>query len=335
MDSQECAGRGNVVVQLCSLTFTLVSTVALSLLRSIYLAPRLVFNFFCCHKAPTSSSAENLLDNRAAQDHHVQMYEGKVWHERKKPLVHKFEYPVRYALINLDKPPSWFSALHHISASEARHIASTSGAVHLLTVPTSVGYEQNPLSVYYCYSEQGQLLQCIAEVTNTPWAERATFLFNPGMDQVAKSLYVSPFMDMKGVWVMQATSPGQELLLQISVQHPDYGLYFRAILKAKRVDGVHDPELFTWLMPHKVAFWIYWQALLLICKGVSFVPHPKYTDENKYRERVQNDDTHLYFAPLSSGSGLDVVSNGSTEGKIRDRRQRPCTWRDAASYPWK
>ncbi len=202
-------------------------------------------------------------------------------------------------------------------------------------MPTSVGYEQNPLSVYYCYSEQGQLLQCIAEVTNTPWAERATFLFNPGMDQVAKSLYVSPFMDMKGVWVMQATAPGQELLLQISVQHPDYGLYFRAILKAKRVDGVHDPELFTWLMPHKVSFWIYWQALLLICKGVSFVPHPKYTDENKYRERVQNDPTHLYFAPLSSGSGLDVVSNGSTEGKIRDRRQRPCTWRDAASFPWK
>jgi hypothetical protein len=29
---------------------------------------------------------------------------------------------------------------------------------------------------------------------------------------------------------------------------------------------------------------------------------------------------------------VDVVSNGSTEGKIR---QRPCTWRDAASYPWK
>ncbi len=199
-------------------------------------------------------------------------------------------------------------------------------------MPTSVGYEQNPLSVYYCYSEQGQLLQCIAEVTNTPWAERATFLFNPGMDQVAKSLYVSPFMDMKGVWVMQATSPGQELLLQISVQHPDYGLYFRAILKAKRIDGVHDPELFTWLMPHKVAFWIYWQALLLICKGVSFVPHPKYTDENKYRERAQNDPTHLCFAPLSNDSGVDVVSNGNTEGKIR---QRPCTWRDAPSYPWK
>lgn len=31
-------------------------------------------------------------------------------------------------------------------------------------MPLSVGYEQNPLSVYYCYDEQGGVAQCIAEV---------------------------------------------------------------------------------------------------------------------------------------------------------------------------
>jgi DUF1365 family protein len=52
------------------------------------------------------------------------------------------------------------------------------GPVRLLTHPTSAGYTQNPISVYYCYSADGsQLEQCIAEVTNTPWAERVTFLF--------------------------------------------------------------------------------------------------------------------------------------------------------------
>jgi hypothetical protein len=66
--------------------------------------------------------------------------------------------------------------------------------------------------------------------------------------------------DMKGVWQMQAAAPGHELLLRIGVQHPEYGTYFQAILKAKRVVGVGDPEAFTWLMPHKVAFWIYWQV---------------------------------------------------------------------------
>lgn len=52
------------------------------------------------------------------------------------------------------------------------------GPVRLLTHPPAAGYTQNPISVYYCYSPDGQRLeQCIAEVTNTPWAERVTFLF--------------------------------------------------------------------------------------------------------------------------------------------------------------
>lgn len=37
----------------------------------------------------------------------------------------------------------------------------------LLTIPSSVGYEQNPLSLYYCYETEGSaqhLKKCIAEV---------------------------------------------------------------------------------------------------------------------------------------------------------------------------
>jgi hypothetical protein len=48
----------------------------------------------------------------------------------------------------------------------------------LLTHPPAAGYTQNPISVYYCYGARGgRLERCIAEVTNTPWAERVTFLF--------------------------------------------------------------------------------------------------------------------------------------------------------------
>lgn len=67
--------------------------------------------------------------------------------------------------------------------------------------------------------------------------------------------------DMKAVWQMQAPTPGKELLLCIGVQHPELGNYFQAILKAKRVTRAVDPEAFTWIMPQKVAFWIYWQVL--------------------------------------------------------------------------
>eukprot|EP00198_Chlamydomonas_reinhardtii_P007176 XP_001696512.1 predicted protein [Chlamydomonas reinhardtii] len=90
--------------------------------------------------------------------------------------------------------------------------------VKLLTDPISAGYLQNPISVYYCYSgsssgsgssggkgagakeEAGaaepKLERCIAEVTNTPWNERVTFVFDPAGARVAKALHVSPFMDM-------------------------------------------------------------------------------------------------------------------------------------------
>lgn len=71
---------------------------------------------------------------------------------------------------------------------------------------------------------------------------------------------------MKAVWRMQAATPGQELLLRIGCQHPDLGNYFEAILKAKRVERGVDPEVFTWIMPHKVAFWIYWQVMNFTCK---------------------------------------------------------------------
>lgn len=79
----------------------------------------------------------------------------------------------------------------------------------LLTDPISAGYTQNPISVYYCYrSSSGSegaggpplLVQCIAEVSNTPWNERVTFVFQPDGQSVRKALHVSPFMDMKNTW---------------------------------------------------------------------------------------------------------------------------------------
>nr|POE50002.1 hypothetical protein CFP56_33344 [Quercus suber] len=189
---------------------------------------------------------------------------GTVWHERRRPVRHSFQYPVRYALYNLDHAPP-----DHLSADQARQIASTNGQVLLLTIPPSVGYVQNPLSVYYCYDVEAEaqasaptqlLKKCIAEVTNTPWGERVTFVFNPNSDLVAKSLHVSPFMDMLGNWNMRANAPGDNLYVTISVQHPKLGDYFTAVLKAKRVPSslVSDHAMFFWLMPHKVAVWIYW-----------------------------------------------------------------------------
>ena len=67
---------------------------------------------------------------------------------------------------------------------------------------------------------------------------------------------------MLGNWSIRANAPGENLLVAISVQHPELGDYFLATLKAKRISpaSVHDHALFFWLMPHKVALWIYWHV---------------------------------------------------------------------------
>lgn len=68
--------------------------------------------------------------------------------------------------------------------------------------------------------------------------------------------------DMSGNWTIRANAPGDNLFVAISVQNPELGDYFTATLNAKKVSpsSVSDHALFFWLMPHKVAVWIYWHV---------------------------------------------------------------------------
>ncbi|XP_021763878.1 uncharacterized protein LOC110728544 [Chenopodium quinoa] len=272
-----------------------------------------------------------LLIRRAfpSDDDGIILYEGVVWHERRRPVHHSFKYNVRYALIHLDVSPLSPSS-NHLSADEARNITGTTGPVFLLTIPPSVGYEQNPLSLYYCYDQENSstsLKKCIAEVTNTPWGERVSFVFNPSSDVVAKALHVSPFMDMQGSWKIKATAPRNDLSVVISVHHPDLGEHFCAILRAQRVSSSKVDQLFFfWLMPHKVAVWIYWHALKLWWKSVSFVQHPRYNNP-AYREEA-----------VSRDKKLNCCKAGDFETSLCPREDRNVidhqfSWTDA-KWPW-
>lgn len=136
--------------------------------------------------------------------------DGIVYHKRIEQAENSFSYHIQCVLVNLDSPSNSFSGGHpsvkllsnysrnrrccspadHLTAAEARDMSNTDGPVLLLTTPTACGYHQNPISVYYCYSVSGDLVRCLAEVTNTPWGERVTFPFDPKGDAVPKSLHV-------------------------------------------------------------------------------------------------------------------------------------------------
>ncbi|KAH1146370.1 hypothetical protein GLYMA_15G093200v4 [Glycine max] len=238
--------------------FYLLCSIVSTSLTSLFLS--LVLTFHALLRRRNSSRAASSFSNIEAEP--ISLYEGTVWHQRRHPVNHSFQYRVRYALIDLDRAPR--EPHDHLSPDKARQITDTNGPILLLTIPPSVGYEQNPLSVYYCYAVEGStkwLKKCIAEVTNTPWGERVSFLFNPHSDLVAKALHVSPFMDMLGSWNIKANDPGENLTISISVHHPEHGNYFAASLKARKLcsSPESDHAVFFWLMPHKVAVWIYWQ----------------------------------------------------------------------------
>ncbi|XP_030551964.2 LOW QUALITY PROTEIN: uncharacterized protein LOC115756371 [Rhodamnia argentea] len=307
---------------LCSIVSTCFTSLALSLLLPVHALLRWLYGSRAGAAACESAA----------------LYEGTVWHERRRPVRHSFQYAVRYALIDLDRAPH--APPGHLSADEARHFADTNGPIFLLTIPPSVGYEQNPLSLYYCYDIKGatqHLQKCIAEVTNTPWGERVLFVFSPNSDLVAKPLHVSPFMDMLGNWSIKANAPEDNLFVAISVQHPKLGNYFTATLKAKRVSSstLSNHATFFWLMPHKVAIWIYWHAFKLWWKNVSFIQHPRNTNP-RYREEAAERDRGLRCCEAFHLDGMkDSAPNrtvsDSSSGK--SHIDRCFVWRDA-KWPW-
>ncbi|CAI0545014.1 unnamed protein product [Linum tenue] len=305
-------------MELLYLLLSILSAFSVSLFHSLLLVLRRVFF------------------NRLPQSERVTFYQGTVWHERRLPAHHSFRYSIRYALFDLDYAPHL--PPDHLSPDEARRVAKTTGPVFLLTIPPSVGYEQNPLSLYYCYDgdvddSASNLTKCIAEVTNTPWGERVAFVFNPNSDLVAKPLHVSPFMDMMGNWKIRASVPGDSLWVSISVQHPEHGDYFVATLNAKRTP-VSDSDMFFWLMPHKVAVWIYWHALQLWWKNVEFVQHPRYSNPNYREEAVVRNQKLQCCAAVGCFQSRRIDPPASlVAAAATDTTGRWLKWRDA-KWPW-
>ena len=222
-----------------------------------------------------------------------------------------------------------------LSAAEARALAGTDGPVRLLTYAPSCGYEQNPISVYYCYAARGRKgappVAALAEVTNTPWGERVRFAFALGEDVVPKPLHVSPFMEMAPLWRITAEAPGAALQLSFTAEAPPHGtaalgadaggkIVFFARLSARRVAAPPLPEAWAWGMPHRVALWIYWQAALLLAKGVPFQSHPKYGAAGGAAYRRDAAEAERPLRRVAAGA-----------------RPGGCpafTYREADAYPW-
>ena len=173
------------------------------------------------------------------------------------------------------------------------------------------GYVINPVCFYYCYSDDGQTLEAmVAEVTNTPWGNRHCYVIDARSADSAttskqvvraehqKDLHVSPFMPMDMSYHWRISPPGQQIAVHIENQR-NGDRAFDATLSMKRreiTSGSLARALvrFPW-MTGQIAASIYWQALRLWLKRVTFYSHPA-----KLQSSVVESEAQI-MAPINSG----------------------------------
>ena len=154
------------------------------------------------------------------------------------------------------------------------------GRIMLMAFPKIFGYVFNPISVWYCFDREEQLVAVLHEVRNTFGDKHVYVVPLDPVDlshEFAKELHVSPFMAVTGDYEFSMTVPGKRLSIGISHRDGD-GELFRAGLVGTRTE-LNDRSLIRALITHplmtvKVIGAIHWQALLLWRKGAKFHRRP-------------------------------------------------------------
>ena len=243
------------------------------------------------------------------------IYEGRVKHSRTEPVLHRFGYRMFMMYLDLDELPElfgkrwlWsvsrpalarFRRSDHLGARDEplsesiRNLVEKEtgsrprGPVRLLTNLSYFGYCFNPVSFYYCFDEDGETLKTIvAEVNNTPWGERDTYVLPESMDvgrrgvkrfQPKKKMHVSPFMPMEVEYDWCFTEPAERVTVYMANSRGGRRM-FDASISLKRTE-ISGPALASVLarfpfMTAKVVSAIYWQALRLWIKRCPLYAHP-------------------------------------------------------------
>jgi DUF1365 family protein len=245
------------------------------------------------------------------------LYVGHLRHRRFAPRRNDFRYRIYFTLIDLDELPTlfedrwfwssrrpalaWFRRADYLGdpatplaeAVRDRVEQTTgqrpSGPIRLLTHLRQFGYNFNPVSFYYVYDATGRELETVvAEITNTPWDERHSYVLSvTNAERVGakvfrwqfdKRFHVSPFlpMDMRYDW--RFTAPGESL--DVHMENWREGQCdFDSSLTLRRLpltSGSLARALWSFpLMTLKVSWLIYWQALRLWWKRIPFFVHPE------------------------------------------------------------
>ncbi|MDX1776451.1 MAG: DUF1365 domain-containing protein [Desulfobulbales bacterium] len=243
------------------------------------------------------------------------IYQGTLYHNRYLPRENTFTYKIFFMFLDLDELDQvfdnrWLWSIERANVAtfnradylgpadvpldlavrhrvEQEHGQRPKGPIRMLTHLRYFGHCFNPVTFYYCYNAADTKVDyIIAEITNTPWRERHSYVLAEKQNQGTgsrkhfrfnKDFHISPFMDMDFLYDWHFEEPGSLLYIHMNNTKEDMK-YFEATLRMERRD-ISGPALARVLvrfpaMTLKVLSMIYWQAFRLWLKKTPYYEHP-------------------------------------------------------------
>ena len=235
------------------------------------------------------------------------IYNGHVVHKRFKPKKHFFKYKVFSLLIDLseihqlEKELSFFSynKFNILSFYDVDHglrdgsslvewvkknliknnISTEKISIKILCYPRIWGYVFNPLSIFFIYDKDFNLISILYEVKNT-FDEQHTYVFKlKKSDKLIehnckKKFHVSPFIEMDCTYFFKITKPGKKILVYID-QYDNEDKLLVASQEGTKVSLNNKNLIKNYflhpLMSFKIILAIHFEAFRLWIKGVKFV----------------------------------------------------------------
>ena len=235
------------------------------------------------------------------------IYTGNVIHKRFKPKIHYFKYKVFSLLVDLselellDKSLKIFSynkfnivsfydkdhgardgssiKLWVINNLKKNDIDTNNIQIKLLCYPRIFGYVFNPLSVFYIYDNNSNLISVMYEVKNT-FGEQHTYIFKTDIDQnliqhkCKKKFHVSPFIEIDCIYFFRLLKPGRKISVIID-QNDKEGKILYASQDGVRSEMTNANFIKSYLkhplMTFKIILAIHFEAFKLWRKGIKFI----------------------------------------------------------------